>query len=196
MSLVRIHQARRGEAQLDGPRVLQDRQRPLLDLQREHGRGPRPRLRGLRLRRPLRRHLETQTAGEEMTFPIQVDLDDAVPIYAQIEKQIRALLGSGHWKAGDKLPSVRETAVRLQVNPLTVVKAYRHLQEEGLLETRPGAGVFVAKVPQAPRAARRDAVRRSLEEAIAEAAAHGLTREEISELFDAALLKHKARLQK
>jgi GntR family transcriptional regulator len=131
-----------------------------------------------------------------MTFPILVDLDDAVPIYAQIERQIRALLGSGHWKPGDKLPSVRETAVRLQVNPLTIVKAYRHLQEEGLLETRPGSGVFAAKVPQAPRAARREAVRRVLEDAIAEASAHGLTREEIGELFDAALLKHKARLQK
>ena len=131
-----------------------------------------------------------------MTFPILVDLDDAVPIYAQIERQIRALLGSGHWKPGDRLPSVRETAVRLQVNPLTVVKAYRHLQEEGLLETRPGSGVFAAKVPQSSRASRREAVRRSLEEAIAEAAAHGLTREEIADLFDAALLKHKARLTK
>jgi GntR family transcriptional regulator len=131
-----------------------------------------------------------------MTFPILVDLDDAVPIYAQIERQIRALLGGGHWKPGDKLPSVRETAVRLQVNPLTVAKAYRHLQEEGLLETRPGAGVFAAKAPMQPKAARREAARRSLEEAIAEAAALGLTREEIADLFDAALLKHKAKLAK
>jgi len=131
-----------------------------------------------------------------MTFPILVDLDDAVPIYAQIERQIRALLGSGHWKSGERLPSVRETAVRLRVNPLTVVKAFRHLQEEGLLETLPGAGVFAAKVASSPRAVRREVVRRSLEEAIAEAAAHGLTREEIGELFDAALLKHRARLQK
>ncbi len=131
-----------------------------------------------------------------MSFPILIDLDDAVPIYAQIERQIRALLGSGYWKPGDRLPSVRETAVRLEVNPLTVVKAYRHLQEEGLLETRPGSGVFAAKVAPTPKAERRDAVRRTLEEAIAEAATHGLTREEISELFDAALLKHRARLPK
>ncbi|HVR83760.1 MAG TPA: GntR family transcriptional regulator [Planctomycetota bacterium] len=128
-----------------------------------------------------------------MTFPILIDLDDALPIYAQIERQIRALLGSGHWKAGDRLPSVRETAVRLRVNPLTVVKAYRHLQEEGLLDTRPGAGVYAAKAPLARKAARRDAARRALDEAIFEAAAQGLTREEISELFDAALLKQRAR---
>lgn len=128
-----------------------------------------------------------------MSFPILIDLDDAVPIYAQIERQIRALLGGGHWKPGDRLPSVRETATRLKVNPLTVVKAYRHLQEEGLLETRPGAGVFAAKAPQAPKAARREAARRALEEAVAEALAHGLTHEEISELFDAALLRQKSR---
>jgi GntR family transcriptional regulator len=131
-----------------------------------------------------------------MTFPILIDLDDAVPIYAQIERQIRALLGSGHWKAGDRLPSVRETAVRLRVNPLTVVKAYRHLQEEGLLETRPGAGVYAAKTPQAPKAVRREAARRALEGAVDEATAHGLTPDEISELFDAVLLKQKARQSK
>ncbi len=131
-----------------------------------------------------------------MSFPILIDLDDAVPIYAQIERQIRALLGGAHWKPGDRLPSVRETATRLKVNPLTVVKAYRHLQEEGLLETRPGAGVYAAKAPQAPKAARREAARRALEEAVAEAAAHGLTREEIADLFDAALLKRSARQPK
>ena len=130
-----------------------------------------------------------------MNFPILIDMDDVVPIYAQIERQIRALLGSGWWKAGDRLPSVRETAVRLKVNPLTVQKAYRNLQEEGLLESRPGAGVYATRSLHAPRAARRDAVRRVLEDAIAEGAAHGLTREEIADLFDSVLLKHKTRLK-
>ena len=58
------------------------------------------------------------------------------------------------------------------------------------------AGTFAAKVAPAPKAARRDSARRALEEAIAEAAALGLTREEIADLFDAALLKHRARLPK
>jgi GntR family transcriptional regulator len=130
-----------------------------------------------------------------MSFPIWVDLDDAVPLYAQIERQIRALLASGHWRAGDRLPSVRETAVRLRVNPLTVVKAYRRLQGEGLLETRPGAGVYAGRVPQASRAGGRQAVRKALEGALAEAAARGLTKEEVVELFDEALLRHRARLR-
>jgi GntR family transcriptional regulator len=130
-----------------------------------------------------------------VNFPIQVDLDSAVPIYAQIETQVRALLGSGRWEAGDRLPSVRETAVRLRVNPLTVVKAYRHLQEEGLIETRPGAGVYAAKGPSSSRAVRKQAVRRALEEALSLAAAHALTREEVGELFDDLLLKHGSRLK-
>lgn len=127
-----------------------------------------------------------------MTFPMFVDLDDAVPIYAQIERQIRALLGSGHWRAGDQLPSVRETAVRLRVNPLTVAKAYRHLQEEGLLQSRPGAGVYAANVPQAPKTARRESARRVLEGAVGKVIALGFSGEEILEIFDAALLKQKA----
>jgi len=130
-----------------------------------------------------------------VSFPILVDLDSAVPIYAQIEKQVRALLGSGHWKPGDRLPSVREAAVRLRINPLTVVKAYRHLQEAGLIETRPGAGVYAARTIAAPRAARKQAVRRALEEALGEASAHGLTREEVSDIFDDVLLKRGARLK-
>ena len=131
-----------------------------------------------------------------MTFPILIDLDDAVPIYAQIERQIRALLGSGTWKPGDRLPSVRETAVRLKINPLTVQKAYRNLQEEKLLESRPGAGVYAARVPVAPRAARRESARRALEEAVTAAAAQGLTREEVADLFDDVLLRQKARLRR
>lgn len=131
-----------------------------------------------------------------MSFPILVDLDDAVPIYAQIERQVRALLGSGFWKAGDRIPSVRETAVRLHVNPLTVMKAYRNLQGEGLLESRPGAGVYASRVAPAPRAARKEAVRKVLEEALAEASAHGLTHEEVCDLFEALLLKHRERLRK
>jgi GntR family transcriptional regulator len=131
-----------------------------------------------------------------MTFPLQIDLDDAVPIYAQIGRQIRALLGRGYWKEGDRLPSVRETATRLRVNPLTVVKAYRGLQDEGLLETRPGAGVYAARTPKSPRAAARQDVLRRLEDACAEAAARGVGREELEELFEEALDRLKERTRR
>lgn len=126
-----------------------------------------------------------------MSFPLRVDLDSAVPLYAQIERQLRALLASGHWRAGDRLPSVRESAVRLRVNPLTVVKAYRILQDEGLLESRPGAGIYAAQAARSARGERRQAVLRRLEEAVEEA--RGLSREEIEELFEQALLRRGAR---
>jgi GntR family transcriptional regulator len=131
-----------------------------------------------------------------MTFPFQIDLDDALPIYAQIERQIRALLGRGYWAAGDRLPSVRETATRLRVNPLTVVKAYRELQREGLLETRPGAGVFAARLPKSPRSGAKQDILRRLEEAADEAAARGIGREELEEIFASALDRLQERRRK
>lgn len=122
-----------------------------------------------------------------MSFPIFVDLDDAVPIYVQIERQVRALLGRGYWKPGDRLPSVRETAVRLRVNPLTVVKAYQILQQEGLLETRPGAGVYARRAPRSGKSSARQEILRRLVATAAEASAHGIDREELEELFAEAL---------
>ena len=122
-----------------------------------------------------------------MTFPIRVDLDSAVPIYAQIGKGFRTRLAAGHWEPGDRLPSVRETAVRLRVNPLTVVKAYRTLQEEGLLETRPGAGVYAAPGSKASPSQRREKARHAIESGLAEAAALGLNRGVIETLVKRAL---------
>ena len=78
-------------------------------------------------------------------FHLVVDLDDSRPAYAQIEQQVRALIATRTWRPGDQVPSVRETATRLRLNPLTVSKAYRLLQEEGLLESKPGAGIYVSE---------------------------------------------------
>jgi GntR family transcriptional regulator len=128
-----------------------------------------------------------------MSFPLRIDLDSAVPIYAQIERRLRALLGSGHWEAGDRLPSVRETAVRLRVNPLTVVKAYRILQDEGLLESRPGAGIYAARVLLSSRASRRQAARKAIEEALDAASAQGLSPGDLAELFEEALRRRTER---
>ena len=127
-----------------------------------------------------------------MTFPIRVSLDSAVPLYAQIEKSIRARLAAGHWGPGDRLPSVRETAVRLRVNPLTVSKAYKILQDEGLLESRPGAGVYASRGAKVLKSERRAAARRLIEDALAEAFGLGLDREEIASIVENALRRVKA----
>jgi len=78
----------------------------------------------------------------------QCDSTARVPIYRQLMDQIREGVARGRLRAGDRLPSVRQMSRELVVNPNTVAKAYSELEREGVLNTRPGLGVFVAK-PQA-----------------------------------------------
>lgn len=73
-----------------------------------------------------------------------VDPKSGLPIYLQITEQIRRNVAAGILLPGDQLPSVRELATRLLVNPNTVGKVYRDLERDGLLETRRGQGTFVS----------------------------------------------------
>ena len=68
----------------------------------------------------------------------------ALPIYRQITDQIRWRVAAGVFAPGDKLPSVRELAAQLLVNPNTVAKVYRDLERDGLLETRRGDGTYIS----------------------------------------------------
>jgi GntR family transcriptional regulator len=123
----------------------------------------------------------------ERAFPIAVDLDSAVPIYAQVERQVKVLLARGYWRAGDQLPSVRELAVRLRINPLTVVKVYRILRDDGLVTARPGAGIFVSDKPAAKSRDRVRIAKETLQRAAEEASSLGLEEEAIREAFEAAM---------
>ena len=78
-------------------------------------------------------------------IPIQFEIhpSSGVPIFRQIMDQIRALVASGRLKPGDLVPSVRQMAVDLQVNMMTVSKAYSRLEMEGLLERDRGTGMRV-----------------------------------------------------
>jgi GntR family transcriptional regulator len=75
---------------------------------------------------------------------IRISLQDGVPIYLQIASQIKYLVASGSLLPGDQLPSVRKLAEDLVINPNTVARAYRELENEGVLVTRRGAGVYVS----------------------------------------------------
>jgi DNA-binding transcriptional regulator YhcF (GntR family) len=77
---------------------------------------------------------------------IHLDRKLPIPIVEQIKGQIKYSIVYGHMKAGELLPSVRELAVHLGVAPLTVARAYRELSEEGLIESRPRSGTFVAEI--------------------------------------------------
>ena len=71
--------------------------------------------------------------------------NDSQPIYRQLRDRVVAMILDGVLKEGDPLPSVRNVATETRVNPLTVLKAYQHLEGEGLVEKRRGLGMFINK---------------------------------------------------
>src|SRR5262245_14936932 len=82
---------------------------------------------------------------------IQIDPRDSTPIYAQIERALKAAIASGRLKVGDQLPTVRQLAVDLQINANTVARVYADLERQGVLETRRGVGSFISASPEQAR---------------------------------------------
>jgi GntR family transcriptional regulator len=79
-----------------------------------------------------------------MNLHLHLDPHSGLPVYRQLIDQIKHYIASGALKTGDQLPSVRELAQRLSINPTTVVKAYAELEHEEAIEIRHGRGAFVA----------------------------------------------------
>jgi GntR family transcriptional regulator len=90
------------------------------------------------------------------SFQFALDLHSGVPVYRQIIDQVRSGVASGSLSAGDQLPTVRQLAVDLAINPNTVLRAYRELELGGLLETHQGTGTFVANKKVEKNSAERD----------------------------------------
>jgi len=78
---------------------------------------------------------------------VSIDPRDATPLYAQLERGLRAAIAAGRLKAGDQLPTVRQLAVDLRVNANTVARVYMELERSGVIETRRGVGSFVRATP-------------------------------------------------
>ena len=76
-------------------------------------------------------------------FNIQVDVKSALPVYEQIKRAVKLVILAGQLDEGDKLMSIRELALKLQINPNTIIKVYYQLEMEGFIVSRPGAGYFV-----------------------------------------------------
>ena len=91
---------------------------------------------------------------------LHVDFASPTPIWSQIEQGVRRLVASAVLPAGGPVPSVRDLARDLRVNPATVAKAYQRLADAGLLAVRRGEGTFVAEVPPAAAKAERERVLR------------------------------------
>ena len=115
----------------------------------------------------------------------RIDPDNGVAIYDQIERQVKYAVAKEALRPGDLVPSVRELAVTLAVNPNTVAKAYRDLQNDGVLETLRGEGLRVTR--QAGERCRRERVKllkERMKAVVVEARQSGLLEEEFFALVD------------
>lgn len=85
-----------------------------------------------------------RSPANEQGFQLKLDLHSGVPVYRQIIDQVRGGMASGTLASGDQLPTVRQLAVDLAINPNTVMRAYRELELGGMLETHQGTGTFIS----------------------------------------------------
>jgi GntR family transcriptional regulator len=114
----------------------------------------------------------------------RIDPRSPTPLYDQIAARIRVAVAAGELGPGDALPSVRQLASRLRVNPATVVQAYRALEAEGFVEMRQGSGTFIREVEAGRRAKERAAeAERLVREMMAKAARLGLGTKDLARAF-------------
>ena len=102
---------------------------------------------------------------------LHLDYRDARPIYTQIVDNFRMQIAAGILQPGEKLPSVRELATQLSINPNTIQRAYRELEAKGIIQTLPGKGCFVCVAEVSGW--------EELDKAVAQLLSQGISREEI-----------------
>lgn len=116
------------------------------------------------------------------TFEFILDLHSGVPVYRQIVDQVRSGMASGALAAGDQLPTVRQLAVDLEINPNTVMRSYRELELGGFLETHQGTGTFIANKKVERNSAERERLLSQIAgESAARAGAAGFSVEDLVE---------------
>ncbi|MDO8666429.1 MAG: GntR family transcriptional regulator [Gemmatimonadales bacterium] len=110
----------------------------------------------------------------------QIDPRSPIPLYIQIANRLRVAVATGELQPGAVLPSVRNLATVIRVNPATVVQAYRELEWAGVVESRQGAGTFVKDLPEAKRDAERQReAQRLIRQLLQESSNLGVTREDL-----------------
>ncbi len=117
-----------------------------------------------------------------MTIAVHIDIKSGVPFYRQIIDQVKSAIATGQLEHGDRLPTVRQLAVDLSVNPNTVSRAYTELELTGLVETQMGSGTFVGqKTVQQDEVERRRILDQICQELLSRASSHGFTLDDILE---------------
>ena len=120
----------------------------------------------------------------------RLDSQSGVSTYLQIVHQVRHAVRLGMLRAGDQLPTVKEVVGSLAINPNTVLKAYRELEHDGLVEGRPGLGTFVRDSVGGPPPSNHAAIRRGLDRWLRAAFEAGLDTEDVRALFETSLRHH------
>ena len=94
--------------------------------------------------------MKADTKVEQPGFAFRLDAHSGVPVYRQLIDQVQAAIATGALSPGDQLPTVRQVAVDLAINPNTVMRAYREMEIRGILDTQQGAGTFIANNRSVP----------------------------------------------
>lgn len=117
---------------------------------------------------------------EDLTF----QLDLTKPLYEQVLQQIRHAVARGELKLGSKLPSVRELAQALKINPNTVMRSYQELERDNLIETRRGQGTFLTSSPESVESIKRAMAAEAVANFIKAVRELGLDRESAKKLLE------------
>ncbi len=133
-----------------------------------------------------------QSVLSTLTRSIQLDFRSEVPLYLQIVEQLRALIEKQVLQPEQQLPTVRALAAELRVNFNTVARAYRILDEVGLISTQRGRGTFVSQIPPPSVSFEREMLRSLAERFVAQAQNLGATEAEIRQVVDEVLRAMKA----
>lgn len=136
------------------------------------------------------------TRADQSTSPFgfQLDLRSGVPVYRQIMDQVLGAMASGRLGGGDQLPTVRQLAVDLSINPNTVIRAYRELEIRGFLDTHQGSGTFITAQPvQQDNEERQRKLDAIVSDVIARAGAEGFTAQQVLDRLQELLDEQKTR---
>jgi GntR family transcriptional regulator len=131
---------------------------------------------------------ETGSGSTSSSVVFRLDSRSGVPTYLQLVQQVENAIRLGYLRRGDQLPRIKDVVVSLSINPNTVLKAYRDLEQKGLIGAHPGLGTFVEAAPETVGLTELTALRRNLVAGwLREAAATGLDEDGIVALFTSAL---------
>jgi len=118
----------------------------------------------------------------------EVETTSATPIYAQLIAQVKRAIAGGVMQAGEPLPSLRELAAQLRVNPLTIARAYRELEQQGIITTEHGRGSYIsASAVGVSEDYRREALEEAIDRLLAEVSMLNASPEELQALLAARL---------